>query len=90
MPKLTSVTKADWVCDYPQKCVYLFGRAADKMHRIHNLGKIDGGEGGVGLETGEEVVGAALLFYGVGGGEAVLADLFVEGLALAAGADGGQ
>jgi hypothetical protein len=90
LPKLTGVALADGGDYYRQKCAYLLGAAPYKKLRIHNLGKIDGSECGVGLKAGEEIVGAALLFYGFGGGETVLADLFVEGLSFAAGADGGQ
>ena len=63
----------------------MFSAAAGERDRVEGGVEVDGGESFVGFESGKEVVVATLLFDDFRRGLAVLADAFVERLAVAAG-----
>ena len=68
----------------------MFLAAAGEFGRIDGGIDVDAGECLVAFQAGDEIIFAALFFHNRCGGLAVLADSFVEFLAVAAGGDGGH
>ena len=76
--------------DFGQKLIDLLLAAASELRRVDRGFDVDAGECLVAFQSGDEIVFAALFLHDRRGGLAVLADSFVEFLAVAAGGDGGH